>query len=67
MCLDSILCMHLLPINHQHRAIRYVLWLQMIRYIPVIEDLNINVASQFISLESEVGPFQFLIKVSDLL
>ena len=33
------------------------------RYIPVIEDLVIDVSSRKISLESEVGPFRFLIKV----
>ena len=33
------------------------------RYIPVIEDLNIEVDARRIALESEAGPFQFLIKV----
>ncbi len=33
------------------------------RYIPVIEDLNIELAAKRIALESELGPFRFFIKV----
>ena len=33
------------------------------RYIPVIEDLDVNVASKQMDLASEVGPFRFTFKV----
>lgn len=33
------------------------------RYIPVIEDLEVNVASKQMDLASEVGPFRFTFKV----